>query len=72
MITGVGAVTPLGLSVDETWRNLLAGQSGVRPITRFDASDLRTRFAGQVLDFDPKNYMDRKEARRLDPYIQFA
>ena len=55
-----------------TWRGLLAGRSGVRHITRFDTSDLRTRFAGQVPDFDPKNYMERKEARRLDPYIQFA
>lgn len=72
VITGIGAVTPLGLTTGATWEGLLAGRSGIGPITRFDASDLRTNFAGEVKDFDPSNYMDRKEARRLDPYIQFA
>jgi 3-oxoacyl-[acyl-carrier-protein] synthase II len=72
VITGVGAVTPLGLSSTATWDALLAGRSGIGPITRFDSSDLRTHFAGEVRDFDPANYMDRKEARRLDPYIQYA
>jgi 3-oxoacyl-[acyl-carrier-protein] synthase II len=72
VITGVGAVTPLGLSVEETWANLLAGRSGIDYIDRFDTSQLRTKFAGQVKNFDPQNYMDRKEARRLDPYIQYA
>ena len=72
VITGVGAVTPLGLSVDETWAGLLAGRSGIDYIDRFDPSELRTHFAGQVKNFDPQNYMDRKEARRLDLYIQNA
>ncbi|MCL4861067.1 MAG: beta-ketoacyl-ACP synthase II [Caldilineaceae bacterium] len=72
VITGVGAVTPLGLSVDETWAGLLAGRSGIDYIDRFDPSELRTHFAGQVKNFDPQNYMDRKEARRLDLYIQYA
>src|SRR5215217_1867565 len=72
VITGVGAITPLGLSNAATWEGLLAGRSGIGNITRFDSSDLRTHFAGEVRDFDPANYMDRKEARRLDPYIQFA
>ena len=72
VITGVGAITPLGLSNAVTWENLLAGRSGIAPITRFDTSELRTNFAGEVRDFDPANYMDRKEARRLDPYIQYA
>ncbi|MCC6457703.1 MAG: beta-ketoacyl-ACP synthase II [Caldilineaceae bacterium] len=72
VITGVGAITPLGLSIPATWENLLAGRSGIGPITRFDTSDLRTNFAGEVRDFDPANYMDRKEARRLDAYIQYA
>ena len=72
VITGVGAVTPLGLSVDETWANLLAGRSGIDHVTKFDTSGLRTTFAGEVKGFDPKNYMDKREARRLDPYIQFA
>ncbi len=72
VITGMGAITPLGLSTSITWEKLLAGQSGIGPITRFDASELRTTFAGEVRDFDPANYMDRKEARRLDSYIQYA
>ena len=72
VITGVGAVTPLALSAGETWEKLLAGQSGIDYISKFDTSDLRVNFAGEVRDFDPGHYMDRKEARRLDPYIQFA
>lgn len=72
VITGLGAITPLGLSVEETWAGLLAGRSGIDLIDRFDTSQLRTRFAGQVKAFDPQNYMDRKEARRLDLYIQYA
>lgn len=72
VITGVGAITPLGLSSVATWDGLLAGRSGIGPVTRFDTSEIRTHFAGEVHDFDPANYMDRKEARRLDPYIQYA
>ena len=72
VITGVGAVTPLGLGVTETWANLLAGRSGIDFIDRFDTTPLRTKFAGQVKHFDPQNYMDRKEARRLDLFIQYA
>lgn len=72
VITGIGAITPLGLSVDETWQGLLAGRSGIDHISRFDTSELRTTFAGEVRNFDPQNYMDRKEARRMDPYIQYA
>src|SRR4051812_24723075 len=72
VITGVGAITPLGLSNAATWEGLLAGRSGIGPITRWDTSELRTNFAGEVHDFDAANYMDRKEARRLDPYIHFA
>lgn len=72
VITGMGAITPLGLTVADTWDGLVAGRSGVRTVTRFDTSALRTTFAGQVEGFEPSNYMDRKEARRLDLYIQFA
>ena len=72
VITGVGAITPLGLTVDETWSQLIAGHSGIDYITRFDTSDLRVNFAGEVRGFDPGQYMDRKEARRLDPFIQYA
>lgn len=72
VVTGMGALTPLGLSVAETWRNLLDGRPGIDYITRFDASELKTTFAGEIKGFDPENYLDRKEARRLDPYIQYA
>lgn len=72
VITGMGAITPLGLSMDETWSALLQGRSGIDHITRFDTSELRTTFAGEVKGFDPTNYMDRKEARRLDPCIQYT
>jgi 3-oxoacyl-[acyl-carrier-protein] synthase II len=72
VITGLGAITPLGLSVAETWDGLLAGRSGIDAVRAFDTSDLRTTFAGQVKDFNAGDYMDYKEARRLDPYIQFA
>lgn len=72
VITGLGAITPLGLDVDSTWDGLIHGRSGIKHVDRFDTSSLRTTFAGQVEGFDPGNYMDRKEARRLDLYIQYA
>jgi 3-oxoacyl-[acyl-carrier-protein] synthase II len=65
VITGIGAITPLGNTVRETWDGLLAGRSGVGPITHFDASDLPTRIAGEVKGFDPREYIDFKEARRM-------
>ena len=72
VITGMGAITPLALSAPATWDKLLAGESGIDYISKFDTGDLRVNFAGEVRGFDPGNYMDRKEARRLDPYIQYA
>lgn len=72
VVTGLGAITPLGLSIAETWEALLSARSGIDHITRFDTSQLRTTFAGEVKNFDPQNYMDRKEARRLDLNIQYA
>ena len=60
VITGVGAITPLGLSMDTTWDALLAGRSGINTLTKFDASQLNTRFAGELKGFEPRNYMDRK------------
>jgi 3-oxoacyl-[acyl-carrier-protein] synthase II len=72
VITGIGAVTPLALTAAETWEKLLAGQSGIDYISKFDTGELRINFAGEVRNFEPGNYMDRKEARRLDPYIQYA
>jgi len=72
VVTGLGAVSPLGLSVSETWANVLAGKSGAGPITHFDASKFKTQFACEVKGFDPSIYFDRKEARKLDMYAQYA
>ena len=72
VVTGLGAVTPLGLNIAETWKNVQNGVSGAGPITHFDASKFKTKFACLVKDFDPSKYFDRKEVRKLDLYAQFA
>ncbi|MFL7893466.1 MAG: beta-ketoacyl-ACP synthase II [Anaerolineales bacterium] len=72
VITGMGTVNPLGLSVNETWRNAIKGISGIGPLTLFDAQDYLVNLAGEVKDFDPTRYMDEKEARRRDRHQQFA
>jgi 3-oxoacyl-[acyl-carrier-protein] synthase II len=72
VITGLGALTPVGNSVDEYWTGILQGRSGIGPITRFDASGYSTRIAGELRNFDPLKWMEKKEARRLDPYLQYA
>ncbi|MBP1664061.1 MAG: 3-oxoacyl-(acyl-carrier-protein) synthase [Bacteroidetes bacterium] len=72
VVTGVGAVTPLGLTAAETWQNVLSGKSGAAPITYFDPSKHKTRFACEVKGFDPQKYFDRKEARKMDLYAQYA
>jgi len=72
VITGMGTVNPLGLSVNETWHNLIAGVSGVGPITLFDSSLLQVHIAAEVKGFNPENFMDAKEARRRDRFEQFA
>ena len=72
VITGMGAVTPIGLTVDDYWKNLLAGTSGAGPITSFDVSDFDTKFACEVKGFDPLKFMDRKLAQRCDPFTQYA
>ena len=71
-ITGIGMVTPLGIGNSNVWAKMKAGVSGVGPITRFDASDYPTRIAAEVLDFQPGDFMDKKEARRSDRFVQFA
>jgi len=71
-ITGVGVVSPIGIGKDRFWASLVEGRSGVGPITRFDASGFDTRIAAEVRDFDPADWMDRKEARRNDRFVQFA
>jgi beta-ketoacyl-acyl-carrier-protein synthase II len=72
VVTGIGALTPLALTWEETWEGLLAGRSGIGPITQFDASDLPVRIAGELKDFDPKQYIDFKEARRMSRCSQIA
>jgi len=71
-VTGIGVVSPIGTGKDRFWAALLEGRSGVGPITRFDASGFDTRIAAEVRDFDPTTWMDRKEARRNDRFVQFA
>ena len=72
VITGIGAITPLGNTLDEFWTNLVDGVSGADTITQFDASKFRTRFACEVKNFDPTQYLDKKEARKIDRFTQFA
>ncbi|ABC82516.1 beta-ketoacyl-ACP synthase II [Anaeromyxobacter dehalogenans] len=72
VVTGLGLVSPVGIGVEESWSALVAGKSGIGPITLFDASTYPTRIAGEVKAFDPTRFMDRKEARRNDRFIQFA
>jgi len=72
VITGLGAITPLGSSISQFWEGLVAGQSGIRKITQFDASDMPCQIAGEVPDFDPEDYLERKEARRVARSAQFA
>ena len=72
VITGMGLVSPVGLDVESSWRNLLAGQSGVRQITLFDTAGYEVRIAGEAHGFDPLTYMSAKEARRTDRFVQFA
>ena len=72
VVTGIGAVTPLGNNAEETWKNLLAGKSGAGPITLFDASPCKTQFACEVKNLDINEYIDKKDARKLDRYTQLA
>lgn len=72
VVTGVGLVSPLGIGTRETWEGLLAGRSGAGPITRFDATDFSTRIACEVKGFDPLDYADRRDARKMDTFIQYA
>jgi 3-oxoacyl-[acyl-carrier-protein] synthase II len=72
VVTGVGAISPLGHSADETWRGLLDGRSGIRRIEGFDTSDISVKIAGEITNFQPTDWMDRKSARQMSRFSQFA
>lgn len=72
VVTGLGALTPLGNTLKDYWEGLVGGRSGAAPITRFDASKFKTQFACEVKGFVPEDFFDRKEARKMDPFAQFA
>src|SRR5882672_8265501 len=72
VVTGVGMLTPIGNTAAESWANALVGVSGAGPITTFDTSEHAVKFSSSVKGFDATQYMDRKEARRVDPFIQYG
>lgn len=72
VVTGLGAVTPIGIGVEEFWSNLLHGVNGVAPITKFDASNFETHFAAEVKNFDPEKFIDKKSIKRMDPFTHYA
>jgi len=72
VVTGMGAVTPVGLDVASTWEAIVHGRSGIAPVQRFETDDLDVRIAGEVKDFEPTQYLDRKEARRMDRFLQLG
>jgi len=72
VVTGMGALTPIGLSLDEYWQNALAGKNGVGKITSFDVSQYDTKIAAELKGFIPLDFIDRKEANRMDPFTQYG
>ena len=72
VVTGIGALTPIGNNLKTYWESLVAGKSGAGPITHFDASNFKTRFACEVKDFDVTEFIHKKEARKLDKFSQYA
>src|SRR6202030_3321320 len=72
VVTGLGLITPLGTGVEKNWEALMAGRSGIGPITRFDISDYPTKIAGQVPDFDLLDWIEKKDVRKMDLFIQYA
>ncbi len=72
VVTGLGAVTPIGIGVEEFWSNLLQGKNGIAPITKFDASNFETQFAAEVKNFEPEKFIDKKSIKRMDPFTQYA
>ncbi len=72
VVTGTGLVTPLGTGVEKNWDALMAGRSGIGPITRFDAADFNSRIAGEVRDFDPLDWIEKKDIKKMDLFIQYS
>ena len=72
VVTGLGALTPIGNNIEEYWNGLINGVSGAAPITYFDASKFKTQFACELKNFNAEDFLDRKEARKLDRYAQYA
>jgi 3-oxoacyl-[acyl-carrier-protein] synthase II len=72
VVTGVGLVTPLGIGVEKNWEALMAGRSGVGPITRFDASEFPARVAGEIPNFNPEDWIEKRDIKKMDPFIQYA
>ena len=72
VVTGLGAVTPLGNSAEETWKSMIEGKSSAAPITHFDTTDFKTKFACEIKNLNINDFIDRKEARKLDRYTQLA
>ena len=72
VVTGIGVISPVGIGKDNFWNSLMAGKSGIGPITHFDPAEYSTRIAGQVNDFVPENFLDKKEAKRMDRNTQFS
>ncbi|MDW7675141.1 MAG: beta-ketoacyl-ACP synthase II [Bacillota bacterium] len=72
VVTGMGIISPVGIGKENFWQSLINGTSGIGPVTKFDTTGFPTRIAGEVKDFDPKDYLDRKEAKRMDRFAQFA
>lgn len=72
VVTGLGMVGPVGLNIPDSWRNILAGRSGIRPLTHFDVTDFSVRFGGSVWDFDVTPYVSPKEAKKMDPFIHYG
>jgi 3-oxoacyl-[acyl-carrier-protein] synthase II len=72
VVTGIGIVSALGIGTEETWQGLIAGKSGINTITRFDVSKFSVRIAAEVKGFDPLNWIEKKEIKKMDPFIQYA
>jgi 3-oxoacyl-[acyl-carrier-protein] synthase II len=72
VVTGLGAITPIGIGVEELWDGLISGKNGAAPITKFDTSNFETKFAFEVKNFDPEKYLDKKAIKRMDPFTQYA